>query len=80
MTTQLRGFLRLARVPVFLEPHWADVAQLGVKSAMVVERQPVDDLVHRLVLGGELLAVQATHFQAAPQAFGRRIVPAVALA
>ena len=46
---------------VLLEPHWADVAQRRVKSAMVVERQPVDDLAHRLALGSELLAVEPAH-------------------
>ncbi len=40
---------------------------------MVVERQPVDHLVHRLALRGEALAVQAPHLQAAPQALGGRI-------
>ena len=40
----------LARVPVCFESHRADVAQRGVKSAMVVERQPVDYLIHRQAL------------------------------
>ena len=47
---------------------------------MVVERQPVDHFVHRLASRGKSPAVQATHLQAAPQALGRGIVPAVALA
>ena len=65
---------------MFLEPHRADVAQRGVKSAVVVERQPFDHFVHRLALCGEALAVQPAHLQAAPRALGGRIVPAVALA
>ena len=47
---------------------------------MVVKRQPVDDLVHGLALRGEGLAVQPAHLEVPPQAFRRRIVPAVALA
>jgi hypothetical protein len=47
---------------------------------MVIERQPVDDLAHSLALRGEPLAVQASDFQATPQAFRRRILPAVCLA
>jgi hypothetical protein len=39
----------LDRVPGFLELHRADVAQRGMESAMVVERQPVDSLVHGVV-------------------------------
>jgi len=46
---------------------------------VVVERQPVDDLIHRLAVGSEPLAVQPAHFQAAPQAVRGRIVPAVVL-
>ena len=67
-------------MPVFFVLHRADIAQRGVKPTVVVERQPVDDLIHRLALCGESLAVQAANFQAAPQALGGRIVPAVALA
>jgi hypothetical protein len=47
---------------------------------MVVERQPVDHLIHRLAPGSELLAIQPAHFQASPQTFRRRVVPAVARA
>lgn len=36
----------------FFELHRADVAQRRVNPAMVVERQPGDDLVHRLALRG----------------------------
>ena len=42
---------------------------------MVIERQPVNDLVHCIALRGEGLFVQPT-----PQALSWRIVPAVALA
>ena len=47
---------------------------------MVVERQPVDDLVHGIALRGERLSVQPTHLESAPQTLGRRIVPAVSFA
>ena len=47
---------------------------------MVVERQPVDHLIHGLAPRGEALAIQPADFQAAPQALGRDIVPAVGLA
>ena len=46
---------------------------------MVVERQPVNDFVHRLLSFSETLAAQPAHLQAAPQALVRRIVPAVSL-
>ena len=47
---------------------------------MVVEHQPVDDLVHGIALRGERLCVQPTHLGSAPQTLGRRIVPAVSFA
>lgn len=40
---------------------------------MVVEGQPIDHLVHCLALCGKSFAVQAAHFQAAPQALSRSI-------
>lgn len=46
---------------------------------MFVERQSIDDLVYRIALRGKPLAVQASNFQAAPQARCRRIDPAIAL-
>ena len=51
-----------------------------MQSAMIVERQPIDHLVHRLPPGVELTALQAADFQRSPQAFGRRVVPAIAFA
>lgn len=53
MATQLCGFLSLARLPVFFEPHRADIAQREVQSPVVEEHQPVDDLVHHFTVGGE---------------------------
>lgn len=51
-----------------------------MKSAVVVERHPVHHLVHGLPAGFEFPAVQATHFQASPEALRGRVIPAVALA
>lgn len=47
---------------------------------MIVERQPIDDLILGLTLRGEFFAVQASHFQTRPETFCRRIVSAIALA
>ena len=51
-----------------------------MKPPVVVERQPVDDLVHGVAPGLEAFAVQPAHLEGAPQAFRGRIVPAVCLA
>ena len=51
-----------------------------MNPAVVVERHPVNHLVHGLSAGLEFPAVQTTHFQAAPEALGGRVVPADALA
>ena len=61
-------------MPVFFKLYRADATLRGVKPPMVVERQPVDDFVHRLSLCGESFAVQPSNFQACPQTFRRRIV------
>ena len=80
IASRLRGLFSLTRVPDVIEPHWAFVAQRRVKPTMVVERQRVDHLVQRLALRGKSSAMQASHLQAAPQAFSRSIVPTVGLA
>lgn len=67
-------------MPAFLKLHRADIAQGRVNSAVVVERHPVNHLVHRLPAGLEFPAIQAPHFQATPEAFRGCVVPAVALA
>lgn len=56
------------------------MVQRGVKPAVIVEGDPVDHLVHRGPARRKALAMQARNLQRAPQAFGRGIVPAVALA
>ena len=65
---------------MLLELHRADLGQRRVKPAVIIEVHPADHLVHRRPLRCKAQTVQATHFQRAPQAFGRRVVPAVALA
>ena len=50
--TRLRGFVDPARAPVGIELYGAETAQGGVQPLVVVERQPVDALVHRLPVGG----------------------------
>ena len=67
-------------MPAFFKLHGADIAQRGVQSAVVVERQPVNHLVHRLASGCKSLTVQPAHFQSTPQALRGRVVPAVAFA
>ncbi len=51
-----------------------------MNPAVVVERHPVNDFVHGLPARLEFPAVQPTYFQASPEAFRGRVVPAVALA
>ena len=47
---------------------------------MIVEAQPVDYLVHRFPTRCKALAKDACTLERSPQAFGRRIVPAISLA
>ncbi len=63
-----------------LELHRADVIERRMQPAMIIEAHPVNHLVHRRAAGGEAHSVQACHLQRTPQAFGGRVVPAVALA
>ena len=51
-----------------------------MQPPMIVEAHPVDRFVHRRAAGREAHAVHARHLQRAPQAFGGRVVPVVALA
>ena len=51
-----------------------------MNPAVVVERHPVNHLVHGLSAGLEFPAVQTTHFQAPPEALSGSVVPTVALA
>ena len=66
--------------PVPLELYRTDIGQRRVKHAMIIEAHPADHLVHRRSARCKAHAVQATYLQRSPQAFGRRVVQAVALA
>ena len=57
----------LSRVPTLLERHETYVAQRRVQSLVVVERQPIHHLIHRLGSGGKFSAVQSADFESAPQ-------------
>lgn len=52
----------LGRDPALLKRHEADVVQRRVQSAVVVERQPVDHLVHGLAPGGKAPSVHLPTF------------------
>ncbi len=73
-------------MPAFPKLHLTDVTQRGVKAPVVVKRQPVNHLIHRLPAGCKPLSVQAADLQATPQASCGSVVaqpqgsPAVALA
>lgn len=62
LATLLCGLQLLCRVPAFLKLHRTDVAQRGVQPPVVVERQPVNHLIHRLPAGCKPLSVQPAHF------------------
>ena len=51
-----------------------------MQPPMIVEAHPVDRFIHCRAAGREAHAVHARHLRRAPQAFGGRVVPAVALA
>ena len=67
-------------MPAFFELHWADISQRRMQTPVVVEREPINDLVHRLSASLERLAIKPPYLEPAPQAFSGGIVPAVALA
>lgn len=67
-------------MPAFLKLHGADIAQRRMDSAVVVERHPVNHLIHGLPAGLKLPTVQSAHFQSAPETLGGRVVPAITLA
>ena len=70
--------LVLSRMPVFLEPHRADVRQRRVQPGPVVPEYPVDDLVFCLTPRDEALSVQPLHLQRPEQRLAAGVVPAVA--
>ena len=63
ITGPLCGLLQLCREPVILELHRADITQRRVKPSVIVERQPVNHLVHRLPSGFKLTSMQPADFQ-----------------
>ncbi len=50
-----------------------------MQPAVIVESHPVHHSLPGLLSGGEFVAMHAGRFQSAPEALGRRVVPAVAL-
>src|SRR6218665_2129892 len=74
------GLLGLSRMPVFLEPHRADVRQRGVQPGAVVPEYPGDDLVLGLAPRHEALPMQSLHLQRTEQGLAAGVVPAIALA
>ena len=80
LATLLCGLQKLCRVPALFKLHRTDVAQRGVQPPVVVERQPVNHLIHRLSAGCKPLSVQPADLQATPQALCWGVVPAVSLA
>ena len=46
-------------MPVFFEPHRADIGQCRVQSSPVVPEHPGDDFVHRVAPGRKALPMQA---------------------
>ena len=48
-----------------------------MQPAVIVENRPVHRRLPGLLTGGELLNVHTGRFQAAPEALGRCVVPAV---
>lgn len=59
--------------------HRADVAQRRMQPAMIVESHSVHDLSPGLLTRGESVSMHTGSFQAAKEALGRGVVPAVAL-
>ena len=50
-------------MPVFFEPHRAEIGQRRVQSSSVVPEHPGDDFVHRLAPGRKALSMKAFHLQ-----------------
>src|SRR5438445_13049816 len=67
-------------MPSLFELHRTHVAQRRMNSAMVVEAQPVDDLVHGRPACFEPKSIEPAHFERSPEAFRGRIVPTIAFA
>ena len=74
-------FVLVLRSPAALFKHpRADVVQRLVQPGAVIERQPVNHLIHGLSARGKRLAMQSCDLQMPPQALGRCAIPAVPLA
>ena len=58
-------------MPAFLKLDWTDIAQRRMKPAVVVERHPVNHLVHGLPADLEFPTVQPTHLQSTPETLRR---------
>ena len=67
-------------MPAFLKLHGADIAQRRMNSAVVVERHPINHLVHGLSAVLEFPTVQTAHCQSALETLCGRVVPAITLA
>src|SRR4030088_1993558 len=67
-------------MPLLFRLDWAEVAQGGVLTCLVIPEQPREGFILGLTDGFETLAVETFYFQRSKQSPAGRVIPAVALA